>query len=230
MGRSSPDRPPRRYDSSRRRARAADNRRRVVRAAHDLFTAQGFAATTVAAIAQAADVSVPTVYDGFGSKAELLERAIEVALAGDDQPVAVAERPTSQWVHEADSADELLGRYAVMMGELAERSAPIYDVLIRAADTEADLAALLEGFEAQRLVAATTIAEAVHRRGGLPPGRSLDASRDVIWLCNAPEIYTMLVTKRGWSTAQYIDWARNALVQLVLTPPLPGPTPPTPPR
>jgi AcrR family transcriptional regulator len=222
MSRPSPDRPPRRYDSSRRLARAADNRRRVVRAAHDLFVAQGFAATTVAAIAEAADVSVPTVYDGFGSKAELLKQAIDVALAGDDQPVPVAERPPARWVDEAGTAEELLGRYAVMMGELAERSGPIYDVLIRAADAEPDLAELLGRFEAQRLVAATRIAEAVRNRGGLPPGRSLDAARDVIWLCNAPEVFTMLVTKRGWSARQYVDWARHALVQLVVAPPQPG--------
>lgn len=228
MVRSSPGKSPRRYDSSRRQARAAENRRRVVRAAHDLFVARGFAATTVAAIAEAADVSVPTVYDGFGSKAELLKQAIDVALAGDDQPVAVAERPTAMWVYEAGTAEELLSRYAVMMGELAERSGPIYDVLIRAADSEPDLAELLGRFEAQRLVAATRIAEAVRDRDGLPPGRSVDAARDVVWLCNAPEIYTMLVTKRGWSTRQYVDWARHALIQLVTVPPQPdaaGPIP-----
>lgn len=229
MGRSSPIRPPRRYDSSRRQARAADNRRRVVRAAHDLFIARGFAATTVAAIAEAADVSVPTVYDGFGSKAELLKQAIDIAFAGDDQPTAVAERPTAQWVDEADTAEELLGRYAVMMGELAERSGAIYDVLIRAADADPDLAELLERFEAQRLAAATRIAEAVQRRHGLSPGRSLDTTRDLIWLCNAPEMYTMLVTKRGWSTRHYIDWARHALIQFVLTSPQPPTTPSSPP-
>jgi AcrR family transcriptional regulator len=213
----------RRYDSSRRQARAAENRRRVVRAAHHLFVERGFAATTVAAVADAADVSVPTVYDGFGSKAELLKQAIDVALAGDDEPVPVAERPTARWVDEAETAEELLGRYAVMAGELAERSGPIYDVLIRAADGEPDLAELLGSFEAQRLAAATRIARAVQDRGGLPPGRSLDAARDVIWLCIAPEIYTMLVTKRGWTTAQYVDWARHALVQMVLVPPHPNP-------
>jgi AcrR family transcriptional regulator len=221
MGSPSPGRPARRYDSSRRQARAAENRRRVVRAAHDLFVARGFAATTVAAIADAADVSVPTVYDGFGSKAELLKQAIDVALAGDHQPVAVAERPTAQWVDEADTAEEQLGRYAVMMGELAERAAPIFEVLIRAADTEPELADLLERFEDQRLAAATRIAESVRERGGLPSERSLDHARDLIWLCNAPEIYTMLVAKRGWSTAQYVDWARHALTQLVLVAPTP---------
>jgi len=223
MGPSSRGGKPRPYDSSRRQARAAENRRRVVRAAHDLFVEHGFAATTVAAVAAAADVSVPTVYDGFGSKAELLKRAIEVALAGDDEPIPVVERATARWAAEADTGDELLARHAVLMGELAERTAPIYQVLIRAADTEPELAELLERFEDQRLSAATRIATGVSDRGGLPPGRSLDAARDVIWMCSAPEIYTMLVAKRGWTTAQYVDWARHALVQLVAVPPVAPP-------
>lgn len=225
MGRPSQGRTARRYDSSRRQAQAAENRRRILRAAHELFVARGFAATTVAAIAEAANVSVPTVYDRFGSKAELLKQAIDVALAGDDEPVAVAERATARWVDEADTAEELLARFAVMMGELAERSAPLYEVLIRAADTEPALAELLDRFEAQRLAAATRMAEAVRDRTALPPGRDLDAARDVIWLCLAPEIYTMLATKRGWSTGQYTDWARHALIQLVLVPWAPGPGP-----
>lgn len=216
---------PRRYDSSRRQARAAENRRRVVDAAHRLFVTHGFAATTVAAVAAAAEVSVPTVYDGFGSKAELLRQAIDVALAGDDAPIPVADRPIATWVYEADTADELLGRYAVMMGEVAGRAGPIYDVLVRAADTDPELARLVETFEAQRLTAATRLAEAVRDRGGLPAGSDVDTVRDVVWLCNAPELHTMLVGRRGWSTERYVAWARHALVQLVTTAPPPGAVP-----
>lgn len=134
-----------------------------------------------------------------------------------------------QRVDEAGSAEALLSRYAVMMGELAERSGPIYSVLIRAADTEPDLAELLDRFEAQRVQAATRIAEALQDRNGLPPERSLDAARDVLWLCLAPEIYTMLTAKRAWSTDEYVDRARHALVQLVLVPPRPATTPDPPP-
>jgi AcrR family transcriptional regulator len=219
MGRTPPDGQPRPYDSSRRQARAAENRRRIVEAAHGLFVERGFAATTVAAVAKAADVSAPTVYDGFGSKAALLRRAIEVALAGDDDPVPVAERATAKWALEAETGEELLARHAVLMGELASRTAAIFQVLTRAADTEPELAELLATFDDQRLKASTRIAKAVQQRGGLPEGRTVDDARDVIWMCSAPEIYTMLVTQRGWTTQRYVDWARHALVQLVAVPP-----------
>ncbi len=190
----------------------------MVGAAHDLFVAQGFVGTTIAAVAKQAGVSAPTVYATFTSKAELLRAAIDLALAGDPEPVAVADRPLGKWVFEADGAVELLSRYAVMMGELAERAAPIYKVLVAAADVDTELAELLADFEKQRLKASTMIAEAVRDRGGLPDGRSLVEARDTIWVCNAPELYLWLTRKRRWSKKRYVDWARNMLIKLVVEP------------
>jgi AcrR family transcriptional regulator len=213
------------YDSSGRRARAEANRVEIVRSAHELFIRNGFAGTTVADIARAADVSAPTVYAAFGTKAALLKACIDVALAGDDDAVPVIERPLSRWVYETDDARELLGRYAVMMGELAGRAAPIYDVLVRAADAEPDLADLLVDLERQRLRAASVVADAVASRGGLPPGRSIEEARDTIWVCNAPELFVTLTRKRRWSVKRYVEWSRNSLLRLVTDPPAPGRVP-----
>ncbi|MDQ4132913.1 MAG: TetR/AcrR family transcriptional regulator [Actinomycetota bacterium] len=190
----------------------------MVDAALQLFVANGFAGTTIAAVAEAAGVSPPTVYATFCSKAALLRATIDFALAGDPEPIAVADRPLGKWVYEAESAIELLGRYAVMMGELAERAAPIYMVLVAAADVEAELADLLADFEKQRLKASTMLAEAIRDRGGLPEGRSLAEARDTIWVCNAPELYVSLTSKRRWSNKRYASWARNTLIKLVVEP------------
>ena len=75
--------------------------RRMVEAAHELFVARGYAATTIAAIAETADVSVPTVYAGFAGKADLLKHAIDVAIAGDTEPVAVRGSADGRVGHEA---------------------------------------------------------------------------------------------------------------------------------
>ena len=98
------------------RPRPARRSGRCSRAAHDLFVERGYGATTIADIAEAAGVSVPTVYAGFGTKADLLRRAIEVAMAGDDDPIPVADRPTHQWVVATDDGPEMLRRYAVACG------------------------------------------------------------------------------------------------------------------
>lgn len=221
------------YDSSGRRSRAADSRRRVVAAAAELFVAQGFAGTTIVQIARAAGVSTPTVYAGFATKAALLKRCVDEALAGDDADEPVAERPLARWVRAASDPRELLGRYAVMMGVLAERSGPIYAVLVRSADAVPELAELLADLEAQRLRAAGMLAAAlVELRGGAvgsgpeaTGGRSVEQMRDILWMCNAPELYATLTSKRGWSTDQYVEWSRNALIKLVLEPDVEGPVP-----
>lgn len=215
----------RRYNSAGRQARAAELRRTVVAAAHDLFVADGYAGTTIAGVAAAAGVSAPTVYSGFGSKAALLKACIDVALAGDDTPVSVADRPLAQWVYDVEDPAELLRRYAVMMGTLAAQAGPIYDVLVRAADAEPELAALLDDFERQRLRASTMVAQAVADRGGLPPGRTVAEARDTVWVLNAPELYVTLTRKRRWSTRQYVTWAANTLVRLVIDPADPAPVP-----
>jgi AcrR family transcriptional regulator len=213
------------YDSSGRRARAAEGRRRIASEAHDLFVRRGFAATTMADIAGAAQVSTPTVFAAFGSKAGLLKACIDVAVAGDDEAVAVADRPLATWVYATDDPRALLGRYAAMMGVLARRAAPIYDVLVRAADADPELADLLEDFERQRLRAATMVADAEARLGGLPDGRTTADARDVVWMLNAPELYVTLTRKRRWSTSRYVAWARDALIKLIIEAPTPGTAP-----
>ena len=206
------------YDSSGRQARAAEGRRRILAAAHELFVAHGYAGTTMTDIAAAGGVSAPTVY-AAGTKAALLKSCVDVALAGDAEPVAILDRPLAQWVYETDDPREVLSRYAVMMGELGARAAPIYDVVVRAADSDPEIAELLADLERQRLRASTTLAEAIAARGGLPAGRTIAEARDTIWVCNAPELYVTLTRTRRWSKRRYVEWSRNALLQLVLAPP-----------
>src|SRR5260370_7233160 len=70
-----------------RAARVAENEERIVRAAHELFIRDGYRATTLTAVADAAGVAHRTVYVRFGTKAALLKRVIDVALVGDLAPI-----------------------------------------------------------------------------------------------------------------------------------------------
>ena len=80
------------YRSPRRDAQARLTRRRVLEAATASFLARGYAGTTMRAVAGGAGVSVATVELLFGTKVALLQAAIDVAIAGDDEPVAVLDR------------------------------------------------------------------------------------------------------------------------------------------
>src|SRR4051794_33519045 len=88
----SPSRQPRSYDASRRQEQARENRRAVLDAAHRRFVAEGYAATTVAAVAVDAGVSVETIYKSVGKKPELAKAVFDVAVVGDDEAIPMMQR------------------------------------------------------------------------------------------------------------------------------------------
>jgi AcrR family transcriptional regulator len=61
--------------------------------AQRLFTEHGYPATTIEAIAEAADTPLPTLYRLFGSKRALLAAVLDTAFGGDDQPSLSATGP-----------------------------------------------------------------------------------------------------------------------------------------
>src|SRR5690242_8489793 len=81
------------YRSTVREESARRTRRQIVSAAAELFVERGYAGTTVEAVAERAGVSRRTVFSSVGSKVELLKTAWDWAVVGDDEPVAVADRP-----------------------------------------------------------------------------------------------------------------------------------------
>ena len=84
-----PVKPTRRYDSPRRREQAAATRREILEAAQRLFERQGYAATTMAAIAAEAGVALKTVYVAFETKSGVLRALWHLLLRGDEEDVPV---------------------------------------------------------------------------------------------------------------------------------------------
>ena len=90
----------RNYRSDRRTEQALETRRSIRAAARVLFERDGFAATTVAAIAAEASVSVPTVYATFGTKGgvlrEMMDELEALASGAEDPGVALFAEPDPQ--------------------------------------------------------------------------------------------------------------------------------------
>src|SRR5215210_183360 len=82
----------RRYDSPRRREQAAATRREILAAAQRLFERDGYATTTMAAVAREAGVALKTIYVAFGMKSELLRALWHLLLRGDEADVPVGDR------------------------------------------------------------------------------------------------------------------------------------------
>src|SRR6476661_8411640 len=118
------------YDASRRQEQARARRRRVVAAARDLFERDGYRATTITGIARSAGVSPEMVYKSFGSKAALAKAVFDIALAGDDEPVAIRERPAMLAVRSEPDARRRIALFVEGLVHRLERSAEI-QVMVR---------------------------------------------------------------------------------------------------
>ncbi len=212
----------RRYDATRRREQAAENRRRITAAAAELFAARGYAGTSLSEIAAAAGVAVQTVYAAFGAKVNLLKNAIDVSLAGDDAPVPMAGRDeVRQMIAEPDPY-RVLAMYAAHVGTVSVRAGGVLLAAWAAAPGDPAVAALVADLDAQRLRgmtdAAAGIAAKARATGCLADGITEEDIRDTLWAFNSPQLYGLLLRDRGWSPQRYTSWLARAWTKILLDP------------
>jgi len=144
VARTSVKTPKRRYDTSGRQASAQETRRRILAAARRLFLKRGYAATTMAAIAAAAGVSIETIYLSIGGKAGLVRYLVETALSGTDEPVPPVERAGVREVRAEPDPRQKLRLFARMVRPMLERLAPIWFVVLEAAPSDKELSSLVD--------------------------------------------------------------------------------------
>jgi AcrR family transcriptional regulator len=209
----------RRYSMSLRGEQTAAARRRILEAAGRLFAEQGYLGTKIGGVASAAGVSVQTIYNLIGGKAELLKAVYDVTLAGDDDPVPMNERPLVQAVRAATTGRECLERYAVMGRVLGERLQPLLTMLLaQAATGDPELREFAATIEGERGAGTRGITAHVAEHFGLRTGLDEAAAADVLWALTSPEIADRLVNQRGWSWARYERWLGTAMADALLGP------------
>jgi hypothetical protein len=133
---------------------------------------------------------------------------VDVAVVGDDQPVALVDRPefaalsTGPRAHRAAAA-------AALNTAINSRTTQLLRTLREAAAAEPDLAArLVELREAQRQTA--------HVAGARIAGRELTvAEGDGLWVLITQEVYELLTGSAGWSPAEYEAWLTEAVIRLL---------------
>src|SRR6478672_6190273 len=132
----------RRYDSPRRREQAAATRRGILQAAQRLFERDGYAATTMAAIAAEAGVALKTVYVAFETKSGLLRALWHLLLRGDEADVPVADRPWYREVVDEPDPQRQLRLNARNARLVKERAAALMRVIRDSAPADPDIASL----------------------------------------------------------------------------------------
>ena len=198
------------YDASRRREKARARRLAVVLAARDLFERDGFRLTTIAAIAARAGVSAESIYKGFGTKAALAKAVFDVVIAGDDEPVPVAERPAAQLVRDEPDVRRRIALYVDGLAQRQARSAKVQILIRDGRHVDDSLAPVWATLNEEGLVGMTMLGRHLLDTGQLRDGIGLDEVRDVLWNYLAIDTYERLVLSRGWPLARYSHWLAHA--------------------
>jgi AcrR family transcriptional regulator len=211
-----PVKPRRRYDSARRAEQARQTRNAIIETARQLFLRDGFAGTTIAAIAAEARVSVETIYKAFGGKPGLVRAICTAALAGEGT-VPAETRSDQLQLHEPDPRKIIRG-WGELTVEVAPRISPIMLLVRSAAAADPEMAGLLAEVDAARLSRMTANASNLAAAGHLSPDITIEQAGEVMWMYSSPELYELLVLKRGWPSGRYGAFIAEAMIAALLPP------------
>jgi AcrR family transcriptional regulator len=204
------------YRSQLRTEQAAATRQLVLDAATRLFVDQGYAATSIDAIAEAAGVGRSTVFAAAGGKPWLLKTAYDRAIVGDDEPVPLLQRPAARKLFEMSDPVEIVAGYAGIIADAAERVSAICEAIHCAAGCDPEVSELWAQIGQERLTGAKAFAALIGEKSGLRDGLVVGQARDIIWIFNDPTLHHVLVRQRRWSQDRYRDWLTESLQRQLL--------------
>ena len=206
-------------DGQGRQARTRLAHAAVIQAARTLFLDRGYAATTIEAISDLADVPPATVYRLFSSKLGILKALLDVSIAGDDEMVPLPDRANARALFADADPERQLSGFASICRDINSRSAAVYRILVSAAGSDREAAALLADYSQERQEGQGQIARSLARAGKLRPKLKERDAADIIHALMSPEVYRLLVCDRGWQPERYEQWLRDTLISQLLPPP-----------
>lgn len=159
-------------------------------------------------IAEAAGTSIETVYAHFGSKPELLKQVLDVGVVGDDEPVALADRPEFTALSQGTPGQRAAAA-AALVTAISRRTSGVQRTLREAATVEPELAARLEEARGRQRLN-------VRAGGAMVAGHELSsAEAEGLWAVISVEVYELLTGSAGWSPDQYEQWLAGAIIRLL---------------
>jgi AcrR family transcriptional regulator len=205
---------------SRRADKAERTRQAILQAASELFAAQGFAATTISAIAAQADVAAETVYSRFGNKLTLISEILETAIVGDAPRVDVLELPEIAAIRAITDQRTQVTRLAHLSRGILERTALAHRILRNSGTADPALAEFVAADRQRRHGHQTAYIAMLLDNGPLREGMSTPDAAAIYGAIANPDTYAELTSHRGWSPDHYENWLRDTLTLLLLPPPL----------
>jgi AcrR family transcriptional regulator len=210
------------HESKGRQARTRLARAAVVEAARALFLERGYAGTTIETISDLSDVPPATVYRLFSSKLGILKALLDVSIAGDDEAVALEDRPHVRALLSDQDPKKQLSGFAGITRGIMSRAEPVHRILVSAAGSDPDAASLLTEQTRHRQQGQAGIARSLARAGALRPKLAERDAADIIHALMSPEVYRLLVRDRGWPPERYEQWLKDTLIDQLLARPAAG--------
>lgn len=214
---SSTSRPRRSYDSPRRREQAAATRQAIVDTAREMFEREGYSASSITAIAAAAQVTPRTVYLGFETKAGLLRAVWNRALRGERDQAPVAEHRWFREVIDEPDPERTLRLNARNSRRFKERSTALLQVVRDAAPVEPAIAELWDRIQAEYHTNQLAVVRSLGPQA-LRHRLSERRAADIIWSLNHPNTWIQLSVLCGWTPAQYERWVGDTSCEQLLGP------------
>ena len=183
-------------------------------AAYRLFSTKGYLATSIEDIAAEAGVARPTVFTAVGPKSTILRLVVDQALAGDDEPVPIAQRPWWREAIDEPDAERSIELAARNMCLINQRSAPVLRALETAASVDADAKEVWDRFQQQRRVGLHEFASALSRKSERVR-HDESTMTDTLWMLT-PDAYLRLVQDAGWPVERFQEWLTDVLQRLLL--------------
>jgi AcrR family transcriptional regulator len=195
----------------RRARKAQQTRRRVLDAAQALFVRDGYAATTIAAIAEAGDVAVQTVYAVFANKRNILTELLAYRVVGDDNDIPLTDRDDWRAMMAEGDPKQQLTMLAAIATRIGGRVGALYEVMAGAAGADQEIAAVFREQQYSRHQDQARLARSLSRRGCLRPGLSQRHATDIMWALANPTTHRALVGQRQWTPEEYQRWLAEQL-------------------
>jgi AcrR family transcriptional regulator len=196
------------YQSTVRAEQAAATRLRILSAATELFSSRGWSGTGMRDVATLAGVAVETIYKNYPTKGALLIRVLEVAVVGDDEPIAVADRP--EYLAMASGSVQDRARAAAdLVTAINARHAPLVPAMREAATQDAAVGEFTTGALSRRHLNVREGASLIARRA------VTEVEADGLWAVLSPDAYLLITKHAGWTDDDYRDWAADVIVALL---------------
>lgn len=198
-----------------RARRSAATRARIAAAATTLFVEQGYATTSITAVARAAGVGVQTVYYSYPSKADILVGCLDHAVDGADHRDADPDLAGQPWVRAVAAEPDPARRVFLHVrgsAELMGRAGAVLDLVRLGAAGEPVLQQAAARDEQRRRAVHRVLVDACARDGVLRAGLDAGQATDLVTLVLGPETWNALVRRGGWSALAWVRWAHRTLL------------------